>query len=348
MFLALRDLRFARGRFALMASVIALLALLVGALSSLAAGLAGQSVSAVRSLPADSLAFAAPDDGESASFSTSTVGAGQLAAYQSRPGVRAEPLGVTPTRLSTAGVDVPVTVFAAPTDGWLAPAALSPGTTVIGAELAAEEGLAAGDEVAIGGTRATVAIGDGEWFNHTPVVWLPIDQMRELDGTGAGVATVVALQSADQVDAVAGTTTISRDDAVGAVGSFQAENGSLTMIRVLLLAVGALVVGAFFSVWTIQRTPDLAVLKATGASTGYLVRDALTQAFVVLVVGGGAGALLASGLSALVSDVVPVVVDAGTTLLPLLALLVLGMAGAAAAVRRIATIDPLTALGAAR
>jgi putative ABC transport system permease protein len=37
-----------------------------------------------------------------------------------------------------------------------------------------------------------------------------------------------------------------------------------------------LVIGAFFTVWTIQRTQEIGLLKALGASTGYLVRDALS------------------------------------------------------------------------
>jgi putative ABC transport system permease protein len=50
----------------------------------------------------------------------------------------------------------------------------------------------------------------------------------------------------------------------------------------------------------------------------------------------------------LAGRVVPFVVSPSTTLAPLLALLVVGLAGAAAALRRITSVDPLTALGAAR
>src|SRR5699024_1665906 len=52
-FVAFRDIRFAKGRFALMGSVIALLTLLIVLLSGLTAGLADQSTSAIRNLPAD-------------------------------------------------------------------------------------------------------------------------------------------------------------------------------------------------------------------------------------------------------------------------------------------------------
>ena len=37
-------------------------------------------------------------------------------------------------------------------------------------------------------------------------------------------------------------------------------------MRGFLFVISALVVGAFFTVWTIQRSGDIAVLKALGAS----------------------------------------------------------------------------------
>jgi ABC-type sugar transport system ATPase subunit len=50
----------------------------------------------------------------------------------------------------------------------------------------------------------------------------------------------------------------------------------------MLFGISALVVGAFFTVWSIQRRPDVAVLKALGASGRMLVVDALGQAAIVL------------------------------------------------------------------
>ena len=60
MFLALRDIRFAKGRFALMGGVVALITLLLVMLSGLTAGLGNQSTSAIAALPADHIVFGAP------------------------------------------------------------------------------------------------------------------------------------------------------------------------------------------------------------------------------------------------------------------------------------------------
>ncbi|MEV5135466.1 hypothetical protein AB0K87_34330, partial [Streptomyces sp. NPDC053705] len=95
MFVAWRDLRFAKGRFALMGTVVVLITLLVGLLSGLTAGLARENTSAVTGLEADRLAFAAPPDGRPVSFTDSAVGERAWRTWAGRPGVTAaEPVGI--------------------------------------------------------------------------------------------------------------------------------------------------------------------------------------------------------------------------------------------------------------
>jgi len=357
-FIALRDLRFARGRFGLMATVIGLISLLVVLLSGLTTGLSDQSVSAITSLPADHIAFAAPAAGDTMSFTTSRVTGSQSESVARQEGVEAaEPLGIAPARLSAHGKEVAVAAFGADPGTFLSPAGLRDGTVVLSRELAKDERLTVGDTVAVGGDTLTVAaLADHASFNHLPVAWITRSAWRELDAAGGADGTVIAIRTNGSddlpdlpaLDSANHTLTTDRAGALTGIGSYTAENGSLTLMRVLLLAVSALVVGAFFTVWTIQRTPDLAVLKAMGASTGYLVKDALVQALAVLMIGGVVGTLLAAGLGWVAARAVPFVVSPATTVTPLLALLVVGMAGAASSLRRIATVDPLTALGAAR
>lgn len=367
MFLAIRDLRFARGRFGLMAAVVGLLTLLVVLLSGLAAGLGDKSTSAVAGLSADHLAFASPAPGQALSFDSSIVGTPALDAWRATPGVSdAALLGVSPGSLTAGSRQLPVTVFGAATGGFLAPETLArQGEVVLGPELLAAAGVEDGSRVTIGGRQFRVVAGAADAaFNHLRVAWVALPDWDRLAGHDRAAdasaqsattesGTVVALRTDSDVDlaagdAAAGTTATTITGAFAAIGSYTAENGSLTLIRVLLFAVGALVVGAFFTVWTIQRTPDLAVLKAIGATSRYLVKDSLAQAGTVLVIGAGTGALLATGLGLLASSAVPFIVSPATTVFPLTVTIVVGLVGALAAVRSIVKVDPLTALGAAR
>ncbi|MEU2825242.1 ABC transporter permease [Streptomyces bacillaris] len=360
MFVAWRDLRFAKGRFALMGSVVVLITLLVGLLSGLTAGLARENISAVTGLDADHLAFAAPSGGQEVSFTNSTVREDDWRAWADRPGIEAaQPLGIRTLNATAAGErTAPVSVFGAEPDGTLAPEGIAPGRVVLSEKAAEELDAAPGDKIALGRVEREVAAVAGDAsYSHTPVVWTTLDDWQQIGHDGAGPAeqaTVIALTTTAGADLAAGdeaaeTRTLSLDDSLTAIGSYQAENGSLQLMRGFLFAISALVIGAFFTVWTIQRSGDVAVLKALGASTPYLLRDALGQAVVMLVIGTGLGTALAAGAGVLIDGgPVPFVLEPATVLVPAVIMIALGALGAALSIRRITAVDPLTALGSAR
>ncbi|WP_405437310.1 ABC transporter permease [Streptomyces avidinii] len=361
MFVAWRDLRFAKGRFALMGSVVLLITLLVGLLSGLTSGLARENISAITGLPATHLAFAAPTGDQKASFTNSQVAEPGWLAWREQPGVKsAEPLGIRTTNAVSGERTAAVSVFGVDSAGGLAPrgAGLTQGQVVL-TEKAAKElgGLAAGAKLKIGPLELTVAAVSGTAaYSHTPVVWMDLNDWQRVGNPGTSIdtlATVVAVSGSGvdlaAADKAAGTRAQTVEEALGAIGSYQAENGSLQLMRGFLFAISALVIGAFFTVWTIQRSGDIAVLKALGASTPYLLRDALGQAVVMLAIGTGLGTALAAGFGALISGgPVPFVLDAATVLVPAAIMILLGALGAALSIRRITAVDPLTALGSAR
>ncbi|WP_327169038.1 ABC transporter permease [Streptomyces subrutilus] len=361
MFVAWRDLRFAKGRFALMGSVVLLITLLVGLLSGLTSGLARENVSGITGLPATHLVFAAPPGDQKVSFTNSQVPEKAWLTWRARPGVTsAQPLGIRTTNAVSGERTAAVSVFGADPAGTLAPrgSGLTQGQVVL-TEKAARElgGLAAGARLKVGPLELSVASVSGTAsYSHTPVVWMDLDDWQRIGNPGTSLdtlATVIAVSGAGAdlaaADRAAGTRAQTVDEALGAIGSYQAENGSLQLMRGFLFAISALVIGAFFTVWTIQRSGDVAVLKALGASTPYLLKDALGQAVVMLAVGTGLGTALAAGFGALISGGdVPFVLDAATVLLPAAIMILLGALGAALSIRRITAVDPLTALGSAR
>lgn len=92
MFLARRELRFAWGRFALMGSVIALVAVLTVMLSGLGIGLVDDGISGLRALPVTHLALQAHTD---STFSRSTIDVATVEQLNDTAGVSAEPLGLS-------------------------------------------------------------------------------------------------------------------------------------------------------------------------------------------------------------------------------------------------------------
>ncbi len=365
MFVAWRDLRFARGRFTLMGVVIVLITMLVVMLSGLTAGLGRENTSAVLDLPVDHLVFSTPIEDGDVSFSDSTLEAETWERWAQVAYVDgAEPLGIVTTRAVQQERTAAVSVFGVRPGSPLLPetdadTALQAGTVVLSSGAAEALDAEIGATITIAGHDLVVgAVAGQSSYSHTPVVWANLSDAQPLLHTGdAGrqVATVVALiapeldrASLAAADDRLGTRTLPLAATASAIGSFSEENGSLQLMRGFLFAISALVIGAFFMVWTIQRSGDVAILKALGASTGYLLRDALGQAVVLLVLGTALGTAVAAGLGALVQGSVPFVLEPATVLVPAAVMVVLGAAGAALSIRQITSVDPLTALGSAR
>ncbi len=365
MFVALRDLNHARGRFVLMSVVIVLITLLVTMIASLTAGLARESSSAITDLPADHIVFAMPSPDDAPGFTASTVISPQWRQWARVPDVEsAEPLGLATTRAEADGTTASVTALGVERVSDLVPwddGRIAPGTVVLTVGAADALGADPGDTVTMGGHGLTVAaiVDTDESFSHTPVVWTTLDDWQAIGarttpgGTNDTVATVIALTTAGtdddaltDADDHLGTTTVTTSEARSAVPSFAGENTSLRTMQAFLLVISALVVGAFFTVWTISRSGDIAVLKALGASTGYLFRDALGQAALLLIGGVTVGTGLTVAGAALLPDSVPVILTGSTTVVPAGGLVLLGLVGAAISVARITRIDPHAALAA--
>lgn len=90
-------------------------------------------------------------------------------------------------------------------------------------------------------------------------------------------------------------------------------------------------------------------MRAMGASTGYLLRDSLTQSVILLLVatavGLGIGLAVGAGLSA---SEMPFALEPSAVTAASAFLVLLGLIGATFGVLRVTRVDPLTALGASR
>lgn len=377
MFLAWRDMRFARGRFALITGVVLLMTLLIGLLSGLTGGLAQQNISAVRALDGERVVLAEE------TFDESELTDSQVEAWRDSDLVESvrevgilrftidgpeagasstDAANADETETSASATGISAAMFGGASDS---PA--REGQMALSPQAAEDLGVGDDDHVSVLGIDLAVDVLDEDrWYAHTPVAYVTMSDWQEMqtrlgrDDVAATALTLDVSESAAdtgdasvdaQIDALAdesSTTVSSSLSSLLAIASFRSEIGSLLMMVGMLFGISALVVGAFFTVWTMQRTGDVAVLKALGASTPSLMRDALGQSFAVLIAGVGGGILLTAALGLAVSGVVPFVVAWYTTLLPAVLLIALGLVGAAFALRSVTHADPLTALGSAR
>ncbi|MEV6966008.1 ABC transporter permease [Hamadaea sp. NPDC051192] len=373
MFLALRELRHARVRFALMGAVIALIAVLMVMLSGLSVGLVRDGVSGLQNLPVTSFAFAHGVQHDSA-FSRSVVDLAAVDAWRARPGVAdAAPFGNLLVNTRTdRGAEIDLALFGVRPDSFVAPAVslgdrLGSPDGIVVSPTALKAGLHIGDVVTVarlGTVLRVVGVTEQQaTFGHVDVAFIPLPLWQEIrSGTTPGApvpahaaqeitAVAVRAETGQTVnltagDAAAGTESLTRSQSYGASPGYTAETTTLQLIQGFLYAISALVAGAFFAVWAIQRKQEVAVLRALGASTGWVLRDALVQAFALLAgavtVGVGIGLALGGYIA---GGGAPFALSTPSISVAAAGLVALGLIGASAAVVRLTAVDPATALG---
>ena len=377
MFLAVRELRFARARFGLMGAVIVLIAILMVLLSGLSQGLVKDGVSGLQAAPVDAFSF---EEGvqEDSAFTRSVVPIAKAREWREQPGVvDAAPYGLALVNgANQEGAQVDLALIGVEPGSFVAPE-IAEGdgivdvTSVVLSATTADDGIEIGDVITLErtGTELTVTgFVDGQHtFGHVDMAYVDLATWQranaglgpdaELDAEPAAQVTAIAVAFGETPDAATleaidedlGMTTLTQREAYGASPGYTAETSTLLLIQVFLYAICALVAGAFFTVLTIHRKSEIAVKRAMGASTGYLLRDGLGQALLLLLasVGGGVALGVAAGFG-LQSTPMPFVLGAGPIVLAAVLLVVLGLVGAAVAIVRITRVDPLTALGASR
>lgn len=356
MFLALRELWIGRARFGLVATVVGLIALMATLLSGLAVGLVDDGISGLRRLPLTDLAF---QDGADAVFSRSTLDNDDLKPWIDS-GAEVSALGVTfvNARTESAGT-IDLALFGVPADSFLVPdgpasEALAGTPGIVLSDQFEDEGIEVGDELTIVGVDEVLPVLGFTYsgsYGHVDIAFSSLEVWQQLHyGDNArGRFSAIAIDTDDRtpfaaIDAAGGTTTMSKDAAYTGSPGYSGETQTMTLIRVFLLVISAIVVGAFFVIWTVQRTQQIGLLKALGASNRYVIRDAIGQLSIVLVVATVVGTVLAVGLGQLIGDAVPFRFQATSVLTTAASLIGLGLLGTLIALRRIVDVEPIIAL----
>jgi putative ABC transport system permease protein len=374
MFIAIRDLMFAKGRFVMVGTVVALVSFLVIILSGMSSGLVKANISGLMALPATHVAFEWTDH---PSYRNTMVERYMWEGWQQAEGVKvAEPMGHTVFNARTEdGKPIEIALWG------LAPDSIVEPTVTRGEQLGSREnGVVISrdlldDGVKIGETiildrvlTELVVIGiveDSRNIGHLPIIYAPLRKWQEATyGPPGGpppgeklpdvvfdFVSIVMLQLEEGVDTAAlddqhETITMDRQNFYAASTGFTSEVQSVQMIQTLLFIISAVVIGAFFSIWTIQRTKEIGLVKALGATNWYLIRDAIGQAFLLITGGILVGTAFSLWFrSAVAGSELPFMLEVNTLIGAMIALLIAGLIGAVVSINRITRIDPIIALG---
>ena len=150
------------------------------------------------------------------------------------------------------------------------------------------------------------------------------------------------IQMEKEVD---GVEVVTKSSAINGMPGYTAENGTIMMMLVFLIVISAFVIAVFFYVLTIQKTQQFGVMKAIGASNGFIAKAIVSQVFVLSFF----SILIGIGLTYLTAMVfpeeMPFNLDPVLVIIYGIVLLVISVGSSLFSIRRISKIDPLTALG---
>lgn len=362
--IAFDELWYRRGQFALIGLIVTLVAYLVFMINALGAGLLDQAGSAVKRLDADALVFTA---NANLSLQQSELSAETVAAIKAAPGVEeSSSLGYVSVQPSTQPEKGPV-AFLGFEPGTisepelLAGRPLEPGKQ--GAVLADtrfldERGLAIGDAVEVSSRLQLYTfeivgeVDEGPFFFQNPL-WGQLEDFRLLkygDDPNAPAATLVMVSGEGDLvttvpQDVPGTEAATPGETFNSIPGVGPQQNTANAIQGFGLVIGAMVIGVFFYVLTLQKIGQIGVLKAIGASSWFVFRQLLLQVLIVSVIGLIVALPLAVLTVIALSASVPLLIERDKIAIAIVLLLATAVIGVMFSGRRIATVDPLIALG---
>ncbi|MBK5287946.1 MAG: ABC transporter permease [Acidimicrobiia bacterium] len=141
------------------------------------------------------------------------------------------------------------------------------------------------------------------------------------------------------------TKTLTKDEAVLASPGTRQQKSTFNGIIFVTFAVVGLVVALFFALLTLERAPIYGVLKALGTTTRRLFAGVLVQGFALVAIAFAVGGLVTLGIVNLLPARIPLQLVGSRAITTFVGLMITGAIGSALSLRRIARIDPVTAIG---
>jgi putative ABC transport system permease protein len=378
-YLGLKEVWRNRGRFFLFSLVIALIAILVLFTAGLGEGLAAANKEYLEKLDAQFLAFES-DTG----YSTieSRIEYEKFRRIRRVEGVAdAGPIafsnvklvfenGLEPIDVSFIGVEpgrpgAPRAVIGNDLRSQRA------GVVLIDRRVADDANVGVGDVLTIKVTQGSeeklydlrvTGITDGQQYFFRPSIFaaLPVwDKYRSKAdpavSTSQPVVNVIAIRAQDPavIDSLSARINAVVDDveitdiktAYESAPGYSEQQSTLNTIKGFTFLIGALVIGGFFQIQTLQKIPQIGMLKAIGTPSHVVAAASILQIVFVTSLGVLLGGLVSLGLTMGLPPGVPVLFTGTSILIAMVSLLLIGPIGGMVSIRLALKVEPLSALG---
>lgn len=375
-YLALKEVWRNKGRFFLVALVIALITLLVLFIAALGEGLADGNRQYVASLDAELVVFLEKSDFiiPSSRLDTNAIravrrvegvdDAGPIYTSTSEIVSLEEPLKVSLLATEPGRPGMPPILEGKPFRGGEAY------EVIIDESVALRTDIQVGDEIEIRSTQGTedefftlkvVGLTSKQSYSFQPTIFAPPATWEKIrpqaeadlnDSTPFPNIIAVKLKDPSQFDLVsqrllAEVSNIEVADiptVINNIPGYSAQQGTVQTQGVFTLLIGILVIGGFFQIQVLQKVPQIGVLKAIGSSNGVVGLASVMQIMVVTALGVGIGGGLTYLFSLGFPPTIPLAFNGTRSLLAVIALLLIGPLGGMVSIIYAVRIEPLKAL----
>ena len=207
-----------------------------------------------------------------------------------------------------------------------------------------------------------VGITDSREYLYAPSIFVPLQVWEEIRPQAnpdpnriVTVANVAAIQFEPGVDVreMAGLIELQIDEveladletSIRAIPGYSAQQSTLGLTNGFTFLIGVLVIGGFFQIQTLQKIPQIGVLKAIGTPTRDVSAAVIIQIVLVNAIGVLFGTVVALGLGAALPPDIPAIFNLNTISVYMIILLAIGPLGGLISVRSASKVEPLLALG---
>lgn len=361
MFLAWKEIKFSKTRFALIIGIVVLVSYLVSFLTGLAYGLAQENRTAIDKWDADSIVLTT-ESNQNLNMSMidpneqSNISADETAKIVAGSNiVRPESSGNTEDNIDISLFGIDSTEFTRPNivEGEIFS---NTGEVVADITLKEENGVEIGDILELSGQDRTLEITgftNQAKFSVAPVLYTSIETYNMLRYDTNEVnedypVNAIVIRDSEAASEIQIDNDELRvypiNEFINNLPGYNAQVLTFGLMIGFLVVIAALVVGIFIYVLTLQKTSMLGVMKAQGISTSYIAKSVIAQTFLLAVI----GVLIGFGLTILTGIFLPAAVPYQNNyfflMATMVALVLFALLGAVFSVRTVAKIDPLEAI----
>ena len=368
-----------RGRFLLFSLVVALITVLILFVAALGEGLGSGNREYLENLNADLIVY---QDTARLSIASSRVGCEKRRSIRNVEGVReVGPIGFSSTTVVASDrTDLLDVSFIGVEPGQPGEPPVMAGTgllrksadeAIVDRTVALVADLQVGDTFTIRSpqgsedefyTLEVVGISDSQKYGIRPSIFAPIvawDRLRPQAAPSGGSDTpdcnVVAVQLEDptQLERMRQRLQVEVDrvEAVDLKAAYENTPGyteqqsTLNTQNGFALLIGVLVIGGFFQIQTLQKVPQIGMLKAIGTPNGIVALAVMIQILVVTLSGVVMGSLATIGIALAFPPNIPIVFEISSGATAVVSIILMSLIGGLVSIRYSLRVEPLIALG---